>query len=113
MTEHIPTTNPTQGKEQQPNPLARRSVAPTRQRAQRDPRFSGRFSEAALRRPEQCAIAPPTSVKDPEPTRAGPSRDGLRALLAALDAPPGRGWSVPAIRRRTVIPGGPGPPSSE
>lgn len=65
MTEQIPTTSPTHGNEQQPNPQARRSVAPTRQRTQRDRHFSGRLGEAALRWPEHGAIALPTSVENP------------------------------------------------
>lgn len=110
MTEQIPTSSPTQPEEQKISPQARRSDAPTRQRTQRHLHSSGRFSEAALRWPERRAIALPTSVEDWEPTHAGLSRDGLRSLLAALDAPPGHGWAVPAIRRRPAIPRGHGPP---
>jgi len=107
MTEQIPTTSPTQPEEQKLKPQAHRSAAP---RPQRPLRFTGRFGEAALRWPDQRAIALSTSVENPEQTHAGSSRDGLRALLAALDESRGHRWSVPAIRRRPVGPRGPGPP---
>jgi hypothetical protein len=110
MTEQIPTTSPTQPEEQKLKPQAHRFAAP---RPQRPPRFTGRFGEAALRWPDQRAGAPSTSVEDPEQTHAGSSQDGLRALLAALDAPRGPRWAVPAIRRRPVVLRGPGPPTSD
>jgi hypothetical protein len=113
MTEKIPTASPTRGNEQQPNPQARRSVAPTRQRTQRDPRFRSRLGEAALRWPEHGAIALPTSVVNPGQSHPGSPSDLRRSLLADLNARPGHGWLVPAIRRRPVIPRGPGPPSRE
>jgi hypothetical protein len=113
MTEQIPTASPTHGNEQQPNPQACRSVAPTRQRSQCDPRFSGRFGEAALRWPEHGATAVPTSVENPGQDHAGSSRDVLRSLLADLNARPGDRCLVPVIRRRPPIPRGPGPPSRD
>jgi len=113
MTEQIPTTSPTRPEDQKLKAQARSSDAPTRQRAQRHRRSRGRFGEEALHWRERPALALPTSVEDPETTHLESSRDGLRSLLAALDAAPGRGWSVPAIRRRPVIPRGPGPPSSD
>lgn len=110
MTEQIPSASPTHGNEQQPKPQARRSVARTRRRSQRDQRFSGRFGEAALRWPEPGAIAVPTSMENPGQGHARSSRDVQRSLAADLNAPPGDRWLVPAIRRGPVIPRGPGPP---
>ena len=93
MTEQIPTASPTRGDEQQPNPQARRSVAPIRQRTQLDPRFSGRFGEAALRWPEHSAVALPTSVENPEQSHARSSRDVRRSLAPTSTRPPGiAGW---------------------
>ncbi|HUY25652.1 MAG TPA: hypothetical protein VMV09_10185 [Candidatus Saccharimonadales bacterium] len=113
MTEQIPTTSPNRGKEQQPNPQTRRSVAPTRQPTQRDLRFNDRFGEAALRWPEHSGIALPTSVENPEQSHVASSRGVLRSPLADLNAPPEHRWLVPAIRRRPVIPRGPRPPGRD
>lgn len=114
MTEQIPSTSPTPPQDRGTIPQTRRSDPTTHPGTDRPLRSGRRFGEEALRWPDRSADSLRTSVEDSEPTRPGSPPDDLRSFLEALAEPPGRGWSVPAIRQWRPIPRGPDPrPATE